>query len=1081
MRTLFALLLLTALAAPSRAQPSRLAPPEGVALGGRILTVDTSADDQGYDAAASLAACTDDTADGDCTLREAIEIANASRSFEEIYFDIPGSGVRTIRPLAPLPAITNPNVIIDGYTQPGAQANTSVTGTNAVLLVELDGSLAGPSNGLDLDQSNATVRGLVINQFDGDGISIQGTFNPFGGPPQRPVVEGTYIGTSADGTTPRPNTGRGVVVGQPFARIGTDGDGVDDLAERNVISGNGRDGVEVFRVFSVRVAGNRIGTTAAGTAALPNEGSGIFVQESSDIQVGTNGDGSHDDAEANVIANNRLDGVRGRDAGAFRVSGGPETSASVLGNVIRANGGLGINLVGGEETDAGVTPNDPDDEDRGPNRLQNYPVIESVTPEGTGFTVAFTLDSDEFRATYRIEFFASPTADPSGFGEGARFLGAVRVQADDDGDAAGTFEVTNIVGGEVLTATATIDQNTIDRVVSGAVGGWANYGGTSEFSAAVPVGDADGTDAPAVRFATVQQAVSEGAGAVTLTLVADEAPAVDTDVTVTLVSGDPADLGGFTSRTVTFAAGGPATIDIVVPVTDDAFVEDSETFLFTLSVVARSDGDPGLSVGSSAQTAVVVVDNDGQAVTVTVTPADGDGDGAEDGGLRLFAVPLGGVTAGDVAQASGADTVYVYVAMGGPDGGPGFVSVGDDFVIAAGQPVLVGVAPGADLTFTGSAPTSTVGYPVAALDLSGMAGGGSRVLVAVGNPTGRPIALDGIAVEGGALADVALVFDPTAGSFRPVSLGGLDDDCDGTADCVALGAFDVVILQVDAAADDCDDATCGVTVSVPTGTAGSTATPIADAAFAPTDGETAVVLALRPTAASGTAAPMGDTFAIRFLTGASAGLDRFDGVDLEAPTGATLGGFAPTSGAADADALFAAMSVGPLAAGSPALVPLEVSVPEAGTYELALVGPDNGLVGNRPVVVEVFDGTTSVTVSEGQPFVFTAGEGEDLTGRFAVRVSLGTGVATGTGPAALALSVFPNPTAGRSTVAVTGVTGPARVSVVDALGREVAVLHDGPVASGDARYEVGRLAPGLYVVRLQSADGVATRSLTVAR
>ena len=60
------------------------------------------------------------TADsGPGSLRQAILDSNAATgATNTIDFDIPGSGVQTIAPLSPLPAITNP-VLIDGDSQPG--------------------------------------------------------------------------------------------------------------------------------------------------------------------------------------------------------------------------------------------------------------------------------------------------------------------------------------------------------------------------------------------------------------------------------------------------------------------------------------------------------------------------------------------------------------------------------------------------------------------------------------------------------------------------------------------------------------------------------------------------------------------------------------------------------------------------------------------------------------------------------------------------------------------------------------------------------------------------------------------------
>jgi trimeric autotransporter adhesin len=84
---------------------------------------------------------TDDPGDGICdsvcTLREAIDAANANPGADAITFDIVGAGVHT---LTPLPDITEA-VTIDGYTQPGASQNTVEIGNNAVLLIELNGWL----------------------------------------------------------------------------------------------------------------------------------------------------------------------------------------------------------------------------------------------------------------------------------------------------------------------------------------------------------------------------------------------------------------------------------------------------------------------------------------------------------------------------------------------------------------------------------------------------------------------------------------------------------------------------------------------------------------------------------------------------------------------------------------------------------------------------------------------------------------------------------------------------------------------------------------------------------------------------
>jgi hypothetical protein len=57
------------------------------------------------------------------------------------------------------------------------------------------------------------------------------------------------------------------------------------------------------------------------------------------------------------------------------------------------------------------------------------------------------------------------------------------------------------------------------------------------------------------------------------------------------------------------------------------------------------------------------------------------------------------------------------------------------------------------------------------------------------------------------------------------------------------------------------------------------------------------------------------------------------------------------------------------------------------------------------------------------------------------------------------------------------------MALYDVLGREVAVLHDGPLAAGAHRLalDASRLPPGVYVVRAVGAGLGLRRSVTVAR
>ena len=83
------------------------------------------------------------------------------------------------------------------------------------------------------------------------------------------------------------------------------------------------------------------------------------------------------------------------------------------------------------------------------------------------------------------------------------------------------------------------------------------------------------------------------------------------------------------------------------------------------------------------------------------------------------------------------------------------------------------------------------------------------------------------------------------------------------------------------------------------------------------------------------------------------------------------------------------------------------------------------------------------------------------------------------GAGVFALTAAPNPFGGQTAVTLAlAEAGAARVAVYDALGRLVAVLHDGPLAAGERAFRVdgSGLAPGLYVVRAEGAGaGAAVR------
>lgn len=84
----------------------------------------------------------------------------------------------------------------------------------------------------------------------------------------------------------------------------------------------------------------------------------------------------------------------------------------------------------------------------------------------------------------------------------------------------------------------------------------------------------------------------------------------------------------------------------------------------------------------------------------------------------------------------------------------------------------------------------------------------------------------------------------------------------------------------------------------------------------------------------------------------------------------------------------------------------------------------------------------------------------------------------------LGLTVAPNPARDRARLAFDlPAPGPVRLVLHDALGRPVAVLAEADLAAGphSVGADLTAMAPGVYVARLATAGGVATRRLVVTR
>ncbi len=261
-----------------------------------------------------------------CTLRAAIQEANALVGVDSIHFAI-GIGPQTITPTSLLPLITEA-VTIDGTTQPGF-AGTPI--------IELNGTSAGVGiDGLYIFSGGSTIRGLVVNRFDNDGIST--ALN--GGN----VIEGNFIGTDIAGTAGLANGAAGVRLDDPSGNT----IGGTAVAARNVISGNAFAGIRILESNGNEIQGNYIGTDVTGTLGLGNAVNGVRIRDASGNTVGGTAAGAR-----NVISANGSNGVRVRSA-----SLPPATTSlnliqgNYIGTDVNGTADLGNVLIGVEIWDA---------------------------------------------------------------------------------------------------------------------------------------------------------------------------------------------------------------------------------------------------------------------------------------------------------------------------------------------------------------------------------------------------------------------------------------------------------------------------------------------------------------------------------------------------------------------------------------------------------------------------------------------------------------------------------------------------------------------------------------------------------
>ena len=316
------------------------------------------------------------------------------------------------------------------HVKPGAdgtvvQGNT--IGTNLAGTADLGNWRNGIFLDIDSDfEADTTIGGAVAgagNLISGSSEDGIYVFNVTGGPFTGPVVISGNKIGTNAAATAAIPNGSNGIRNQRMENTVIGG---ATAAEANIIGGNIESGIDLDSqtVVGVTVQGNFIGTDTTGTIDLGNGDHGVFVDDANDCTIGGSGTG-----EGNTIAFNGDDGVRVSGTVVAQGEGNRISRNRIFSNV-----DLGINLSGG-------------------NDGQEAPDL--TTALSTPATVSGSLDSSA-STEFTLEFFASTACDAGGAGEGERFLGSAMVTTDGTGSVSFDLEVGGtLAAGEVMTATAT--------------------------------------------------------------------------------------------------------------------------------------------------------------------------------------------------------------------------------------------------------------------------------------------------------------------------------------------------------------------------------------------------------------------------------------------------------------------------------------------------------------------------------------------------------------------------------------------------------------------------------------------------